>query len=56
METETISSRNIVELMLNDEFSSSICGRTISESDENDASQHLTSAKDAQEFVFGWDC
>ncbi|KAF8203830.1 Prenylcysteine lyase-domain-containing protein [Pholiota molesta] len=56
METETISSRNIVELMLNDEFSSSICGRTISESDENDASQQPTSAKDAQEFVFGWDC
>jgi prenylcysteine oxidase/farnesylcysteine lyase len=55
METETISSRNIVELMLNDEFSSSICGRTISESNENDASQP-TSAKDAQEFVFGWDC
>nr|BAH22596.1 hypothetical protein [Pholiota nameko] len=58
METETISSRNIVELMLNDEFSSSICGRTISESDENTSAdfQPPTPTNDAPEFIFGWDC
>ncbi|KAF9479736.1 FAD/NAD(P)-binding domain-containing protein [Pholiota conissans] len=58
METETVSSRNIVELMLNDEFNSSICGRTISESNENvsDDSQQPTTANDSPNFVFGWDC
>ncbi|KAF8898344.1 Prenylcysteine lyase-domain-containing protein [Infundibulicybe gibba] len=44
METETISSRNVVDLMLKEQFNSSICG---SES---------TGPPPSTGFVFGWDC
>ncbi|KAJ3801137.1 Prenylcysteine lyase-domain-containing protein [Lentinula aff. detonsa] len=49
METETLASRNVVDLMLNEEFSSSICGRRISGSTED-----ISPTDD--NFVFGWDC
>ncbi|KAJ3826223.1 Prenylcysteine lyase-domain-containing protein [Lentinula raphanica] len=49
METETLASRNVVDLLLNEEFSSSICGPRIS------ASTKETAPVDAN-FVFGWDC
>ncbi|TFK36786.1 Prenylcysteine lyase-domain-containing protein [Crucibulum laeve] len=50
METETIASRNVVDLLLNEHFHSSICGTRISERKEN-----LT-FKDTGDFVAGWDC
>lgn len=49
METETLASRNVVDLLLNEEFSSSICGPRISGSTKDAA------APDS-DFVFGWDC
>ncbi|KAH7875610.1 Prenylcysteine lyase-domain-containing protein [Lentinula edodes] len=49
METETLASRNVVDLLLNEEFSSSICGPRISGSTKD------TAAPDS-DFVFGWDC
>ncbi|KAK7058346.1 hypothetical protein VNI00_001977 [Paramarasmius palmivorus] len=52
METETISSRNAVELLLNEEFKSSLCGPRISASGETDKSK----AKTDDDFVYGWDC
>ena len=55
METETISSRNVVDLVLNDEFGSSICGQTISASSEEQQTTE-TSSPDTKDFVFGWDC
>lgn len=50
METETLASRNVVDLLLNEEFGgSSICGPRISgsnkDADINDS-----------DFVLGWDC
>lgn len=45
METETVSSRNVVDLLLNDEFSASICGHTISETEADanlDHPRHLS--------------
>ncbi|KAF8973540.1 Prenylcysteine lyase-domain-containing protein [Flammula alnicola] len=57
METETISSRNIVDLLLNDEFDASICGHTISVADEQQTAQNpLPNKLDDKDFVLGWDC
>jgi prenylcysteine oxidase/farnesylcysteine lyase len=49
METETLSSRNVVDLLLNDVFNSSVCGHQIS---------NLTNitAEDENDYVYGWDC
>lgn len=61
METETVSSRNIVDLLLKEEFNASICGLEESDSDlKNDAS-HTSEAtstrmQDEGDYVYGWDC
>lgn len=49
METETLASRNVVDLLLNDEFGSSICGQRISATTKE-------AAVSDEEFVLGWDC
>ncbi|KAF7320038.1 Prenylcysteine lyase [Mycena kentingensis (nom. inval.)] len=49
METETLSSRNIVDLLLQEHFGASICGRK-----EDDGTD--TTKKDADEYIYGWDC
>ncbi|KAF5384742.1 hypothetical protein D9757_006250 [Collybiopsis confluens] len=49
METETVASRNVVDLLLNDEFQSSICGQRISASTKDAVSPE-------DDFVLGWDC
>jgi hypothetical protein len=46
METETISSRNIVDLLLREKFNSSICPL-----DEGERVNEATAG-----FVYGWDC
>ena len=61
METETISSRNIVDLLFQEEFNSSICGTTsISPEDSDLASQDVLKSEGAvnnnKSFVLGWDC
>jgi prenylcysteine oxidase/farnesylcysteine lyase len=54
METETIASRNVVDLLLNEEFGSGICGPRIDGSADSDSnSEKATEDKD---FVLGWDC
>lgn len=69
METETISSRNIVDLIFRDRFGAGICGKLLtnpeSEVSQGDGEQktfdnlplqqpeHTPSDKD---FVLGWDC
>nr|GAT47321.1 prenylcysteine lyase [Mycena chlorophos] len=47
METETISSRNIVDLLLEEHFNTSICGKP----ELSDTVQ-----KDSDDYVYGWDC
>lgn len=49
METETLSSRNIVDLLLDDLFNASICGPQIT-----DLTNITTS--DKNDYVYGWDC
>jgi len=69
METETISSRNTVDLLLNEEFNASICGTPKtpdSESidfnfDSKNDSTHTnrttaTREQDKDNYVYGWDC
>jgi prenylcysteine oxidase / farnesylcysteine lyase len=61
METQTIAARNVVDLALNDEFGSSICGQRISSwahSDNNDTSNGPSSnkAESDKDYVYGWDC
>ncbi|KAG7099795.1 hypothetical protein E1B28_001607 [Marasmius oreades] len=51
METETIASRNVVDLLLNEEFKSSICGPRISGSETRGEK-----TVDDEDFVYGWDC
>jgi prenylcysteine oxidase/farnesylcysteine lyase len=46
METETIASRNVVDLLMREKFNSSICPL---DEEKGEASVH-------PEFVYGWDC
>ncbi|KAG6812064.1 hypothetical protein H0H92_004595 [Tricholoma furcatifolium] len=60
METETVAARNVVELLLNEEFEASLCGSHLppsNASDVSDASQDTSPTSSPKpEFVFGWDC
>ena len=60
METETISSRNIVDLLFREEFNSGICGTSaIPLEDSEFASQDAFKSEEAvnkKSFVLGWDC
>jgi prenylcysteine oxidase/farnesylcysteine lyase len=51
METETIASRNVVDLLLNEAFDIGICGLKISSREANE-----TLTEDPADFVLGWDC
>ncbi|KAH7930566.1 FAD/NAD(P)-binding domain-containing protein [Leucogyrophana mollusca] len=53
METETISSRNVVDLLLHEEFGSGICGSLLSGT--NSSEERGTNAT-PDDFVLGWDC
>lgn len=64
METETVASRNIVDLLLQDKFDSGICGARVAKREREtpitwvDAAVWMwqkATAK-ADEFVYGWDC
>ncbi|KAI0689670.1 FAD/NAD(P)-binding domain-containing protein [Cytidiella melzeri] len=46
METETISSRNIVELLMQEEFGASICKSV----------PNASVTEESKDFVYGWDC
>lgn len=52
METETISSRNVVDLMLDEAFGTGICGPA--KSAEEDLGRLNTGEPEG--FVYGWDC
>jgi prenylcysteine oxidase / farnesylcysteine lyase len=52
METETVASRNVVDLMLNEEFAASICGPRIT----GPSPMKVEKADGDKGFVFGWDC
>ena len=46
METETISSRNIVELLLQENYNASICKPVA----------NATNTEEKEDFVYGFDC
>ena len=52
METETVAARNVVDLLVHEEFDSSICGSHMASSNPLD---NVTSTTE-REFVLGWDC
>lgn len=58
METETIASRNVVDLVLNEEFGSSICGPRISPSTPRPLTlrEVYFMHEEEEDFTFGWDC
>ena len=47
METETIASRNVVELLMQEEYGASICKR---------AENSTVVAEEGDDFVYGFDC
>ena len=49
METETISARNAVELLMQEEFNASICKR-------DDPPADGSAPEEKEDFVYGWDC
>ena len=53
METETISSRNVVDLLLKEQFDSGICGLR---GQGLDKAENGTLTADDKDFVYGWDC
>ncbi|KXN81104.1 Farnesylcysteine lyase [Leucoagaricus sp. SymC.cos] len=60
METETVSSRNVVDLLLNEEFNAGICGSRISDSNSENFTHTnettTTRKQDEDNYVYGWDC
>lgn len=68
METETVSSRNIVDLLLNEEFNTNICGalstsgsesidsKLDSENDTTRTNEATMTDQDKDDYVYGWDC
>lgn len=56
METETIASRNVVDLLLNEQFNSSICGSKLPAADNDGQATQLTDSQNEDDFVYGWDC
>ncbi|PFH54745.1 hypothetical protein AMATHDRAFT_72501 [Amanita thiersii Skay4041] len=50
METETVASRNVVDLFLNEEYQLTLCGARLPSTDDS----ATTEAGD--DFVYGWDC
>lgn len=50
METETISSRNVVELLLQEEYQASICKTIV------DPNANMTTIEEPEDFVYGFDC
>jgi prenylcysteine oxidase/farnesylcysteine lyase len=56
METSTVASRNVVDLLLNEEFEGAgVCRRSLSADDGQHQIQKLAEGP-KEEFVFGWDC
>ncbi|KAG6919572.1 hypothetical protein DXG01_004235 [Tephrocybe rancida] len=53
METETVAARNVVDLLMNEEFGAGICGSRLPS--ESSAPRNSTVTPD-KEFVLGWDC
>jgi prenylcysteine oxidase/farnesylcysteine lyase len=56
METETIASRNAVDLLLNEEFNSGVCGSRISASETTEYHTTRGASNNNKDFVIGWDC
>ena len=59
METQTLSSRNVVDLLLQDEFNSGICRESMPPSSEEDLQKVLLTSnfsKPTEDFVYGFDC
>lgn len=47
METETISARNVVQLLLSETYNAGICKHTEDESGPQEQKE---------DFIYGWDC
>ena len=67
METETISSRNTVDLLLNEEFNASICGASktpdsesidfeLDSKNDSTCTNETTATQGQDDYVYGWDC
>lgn len=50
METETIASRNVVELLMKEQFDAGLCKTSVDENGEP------VVEKRNEDFVYGWDC
>ena len=50
METETIASRNVVELLMREQFDAGLCKPSVTE-----AGEPATERRN-EDFVYGWDC
>lgn len=53
METETIASRNVVDLLLQEQFNASICKPS---ADTDPAEDAPAPKAEPADFVLGWDC
>lgn len=53
METETIASRNVVDLLLTESFGTGLCGPAASPVEGEEQAETKAESPD---FVVGWDC
>ena len=61
METETIAARNVVELLMQEEFGASICNTKSEPSPDPDnknekGKKEKTKDEPDKKFIYGWDC
>jgi prenylcysteine oxidase/farnesylcysteine lyase len=61
METETVASRNVVDLLLKEEFNSSICPPSTAAAPDGESVQTkldttMPPTKVSEDFVLGFDC
>ena len=57
METETVAARNVVELLMKEQFDAGLCKTdTTPLADDETGEQTDERSPQEKEFVYGWDC
>ena len=57
METETVAARNVVELLMKEQFDAGLCKTdTTPLTDDETGEQTGEPSPQKKEFVYGWDC
>ena len=57
METETVAARNVVELLMKEQFDAGLCKTDTTPLADDKTSEQIDEGRPQEkEFVYGWDC